>query len=70
MGKDEAINHIYQLTEYHKHTLHWQITARVALSSLYADDRMDDPTYEFIDNCIANSTFVEEYWRMKAHTAA
>ncbi len=40
MKKEAAIRHILEICETYKGYIHWQITARVVLASLYHDARI------------------------------
>lgn len=54
MKAEEVIVHLLQLCEAYKTILHWQITARVALGSLFLDGRCTLQVREAVSQIIAN----------------
>lgn len=48
MTRNQALFHILILCQAYKSILHWQVTARVALGSLYLDNRITSEIREFI----------------------
>jgi hypothetical protein len=55
LTKLEAIKHILQLCEAYKTYMHWQVTARIALGSLYLDERITEEDRDLISEDIGHN---------------
>lgn len=66
MEKEQAIKHILTLANAYKSILHWQITARVALGSLYLDARISDETRNEISKLIESQQLLAFDYLVKA----
>jgi len=64
--RDEAILHILACNRNLKHLLHWQMTSRAVLVSLYLQDNITDEIYDFIDQIIADGVLINLDWKLDA----
>jgi hypothetical protein len=54
MKRETAIIHLLKLAYSFQNFVHWQVTCRIALGSLYLDARISDITRNQISDMIAN----------------
>jgi hypothetical protein len=58
MNKETAIIHLLQLIQVCKHTVHWQIAARVGLASLFIDARITRKIRDEVSSLISDATLL------------
>lgn len=59
MTTEEAAIHILTLVRSYKNILHWQVTSRIALGSLYLDGRVLNDVRDEIDGMISSSSLLK-----------